>query len=330
VSRTSFLGSGIVEIGSEGWPLLAAVLGLQAVVFPFIRFGLLASSLAALRFDVAGPWVGQVFRWGEQLDHWAMPDVFLFGAAVGDSRVVAFIPVTIGSGGWCLIAAAFLAMLSRATLDRRSIWHLIGQPVPLPDGPRIACTECDLVLPAHQEGGRCLRCRAPLRCRKRDSLVRTAALVAAGFLFYPVANYFPMSVQYRLGETMTHTITTGVEDLFGAGLWPLGIVIFCTSIAIPLLKLVGLSWMMWCVHRGSRNRLLLRTRLYRVIEEIGRWSNIDVFTIAVFAPLMQAAPLLKVGAGKGAPAFLAVIVLTMFAVRAFDPRLVWDVERKPA
>jgi paraquat-inducible protein A len=45
---------------------------------------------------------------------------------------------------------------------------------------------------------------------------------------------------------------------------------------------------------------------------------------------MQGAPLLKVGAGKGAPAFLAVIVLTMFAVRAFDPRLMWDVERKPA
>ena len=74
----------------------------------------------------------------------------------------------------------------------------------------------------------------------------------------------------------------------------------------------------------------MKTRVYRLIVEIGRWSNVDVFTIAIFLPLMQFGSLLSVHAGTGAPAFLAVIVLTMFAVRFFDPRLMWDNARGPA
>jgi paraquat-inducible protein A len=49
-----------------------------------------------------------------------------------------------------------------------------------------------------------------------------------------------------------------------------------------------------------------------------------VFTIAIFVPLFQLDSFVHVRAGLGAPAFLAVIVLTMFAVRMFDPRLLWD------
>jgi paraquat-inducible protein A len=107
-------------------------------------------------------------------------------------------------------------------------------------------------------------------------------------------------------------------------------VIFCTSIAIPLLKLCGLTWLVWTTHRHSERGLVLKTRIYRVVSEIGRWSNVDVFTIATFLPIMQFGSLLSVHAGKGAPAFLAVIVLTMLAVRFFDPRLMWDAARSTA
>ena len=65
-----------------------------------------------------------MFRWSESLDLWAMPDVFLIGAAVGYSRVAPHMSVSIGPGGWCLIASAILAMLTRASLDRRAIWRV--------------------------------------------------------------------------------------------------------------------------------------------------------------------------------------------------------------
>lgn len=324
VERSSRLGSGVLGMAQEGWVLLAVVAGLQGIVLPFVRFGLLSAALGAIRLRLRTAWTGRMFRWSERLDLWAMPDVFLIGAAVGYSRVAPNLPVTIGPGGWCFITCAILAMVTRANLDRRAIWERIGPSDTTPNGPLIACTECDLLLPAALRRTQCPRCAALLEPRKPFSLVRVSALVAAGYLLYPVANYFPMSVQIQLNQTKDHTIASGIEQLLSAGLWPLAILIFCTSIAIPLLKLCGLTWLVWSVRRHSARCLVLKTRIYRFIVEIGRWSNVDVFTIAIFLPLMQFGSLLSVHAGTGAPAFLLVIVLTMLAARFFDPRLMWD------
>jgi len=327
IERSSRLGSGVIGLWHQGFAPLAIVAGLQGVVLPFFRFGLLAAALGTVRCNMAGPWAGAAFRWAERLDVWAMPDVFLIGAAIGYSRVAARLPLSIGAGGWCLICAAALAMLTRATLDRRAIWRHIGTPADPPPGPTIACRTCDLIVPADHTGGRCPRCRDKLYRRVPFSIMRATALVTAGYLLYPVANYFPMSVDLRLGTAQGHTIAGSVVQLLGAGLWPLAALIFTTSIAIPLLKLVGLTWLIWSVRHRRSQHLVFQTRLYRVIREIGRWSNVDVFTIAIFLPLMQFQGLVSVRAATGASAFLAVIVLTMLAARLFDARLLWDTVR---
>ncbi len=324
IERSSRLGSGAIEMWNEGWPQLAIVVGLQGVILPFFRFGLLASALAAIRLDRQGPWTGRVFRWAEHLDLWSMPDVFLFGAAIGYSRVAVHIPVNIGVGGWCLIASAFFTMMTRASLDRQAVWRRISRPDSPVSGPRLACTECDLVLPAAMSGQRCPRCLARLSRRKPAAVTRVAALVIAGFPLYIVSNWFPMSVQLGLGMVQNQTIAWGVMQLVDAGFWPLAAIIFTASILIPLGKLLGLSWLLWSIHHHSDRRLVAKTRLFRFVEEVGRWSNIDIFTIAIFVPVMQIGGFLSVRAGLGAPAFISVIVMTMFAAKLFDPRLLWD------
>lgn len=324
IERSSRLGSGAIEMWNEGWVTLAIVVGLQGVILPFFRFGLLAAALAAIRLDRQGPWIGRVFRWAEHLDLWSMPDVFLFGAAIGYSRVAVHLPVTIEPGGWCLIAAAFFTMMTRASLDRQAVWRRIRHPASAVSGPRLACTTCDLVLPVAMSGERCPRCLARLSRRKPNAVSRAAALVIAGFPLYIISNWFPMSVQLGLGMRENQTIAWGVMQLVNAGFFPLAVIIFTASILIPLGKLIGLSWLLWSVHHHSDRRLKAKTRLFRVVEEIGRWSNIDIFTIAIFVPVMQIGGLLSVRAGLGAPAFISVIVLSMFAAKLFDPRLLWD------
>ena len=88
--------------------------------------------------------------------------------------------------------------------------------------------------------------------RRPFALMQASALVAAGYLLYPVANYFPMSIDIQLGQVKPHTIASGVEQLVSAGLWPLAVLSSVTSIAIPLLKLVGLTWLIWSARHGSR------------------------------------------------------------------------------
>jgi paraquat-inducible protein A len=317
--------SGVASLWSEGWVLVAVIVALQVVILPFFRFGLLTASLAAIYLGSRKNWIGPAFRWAEKLDPWAMPDVFLIGCAIGYSRLEPYAPVDIGAGGWCMIGAALMAMMTRASLVRRSVWRRIKAPaLPVAGEEQISCTVCDSLIPSRFEGSRCPRCRQRVWKRKPDAVTRAAALTLAGFLLYPVANIYPMSTFSSRFVHTSHTIFAGVSDLVSAGLWPLAGLVFTASIGIPLLKLVGMAWFLWSIKQGSRDQLVFKTKLYRVIDEIGRWSNMDVYTIAVFTPMVQFGQLAEFKAGIGTPAFLALVVFTMIASEAFDARLMWD------
>jgi paraquat-inducible protein A len=67
-----------------------------------------------------------------------------------------------------------------------------------------------------------------------------------------------------------------------------------------------------------------------MIDFIGRWSMIDIFMISILVALVRFGQFAQIDALTGAPCFAAVVVLTMFAVITFDPRLMWDVRRSPA
>lgn len=326
MTRESRISSGIHALWSHQWAIVALLVAALVIVLPLARFALLSLVLTLVRLGIRTRWLGEAFRWAVQLDPWAMPDVFLLGCAIGYSRIRANLPVTIEAGGVCVILAAVLCMLTRASLDKRTVWRAIAPESQVLDEavPVISCSACALVLPREQQGHPCPRCRLRLSGRRPYAVMRTLALVIAGFALYFPANLFPMSTDIQAGTHVTHRIVDGVRELFAAGLWPLGVVIFCTSIAIPLVKLAGLSWFMLSIWRRSTSVLTLKTQAYRFIDEIGRWSCIDVFTIAVFVPLLQFDGLLTSHAAPGAAAFILVVVLTMAASSAFDPRLMWD------
>jgi paraquat-inducible protein A len=250
-----------------------------------------------------------------------MADVLLAGCVIGYGRVATSLPVAVEAGGWCFLGGGLMAVLARATIDRRAVWRRIAVPPSQGSADGIACIACNLA-PAH--GRRCPRCDAPLRRRKPFALMRTNALLLAAFLLLPVANYFPASTLWEAGRAHPHTIFDGVRLLFARGYAPVGVLIFCTSIALPLVKLLVLTWFLVSARLGSRRALLFRTRLYRAMSNLGRWSNIDPFTVMIFVPMVQFGSLARIDIGMGAPAFLAVIVISMIAIRLFDPRLMWD------
>jgi paraquat-inducible protein A len=67
-----------------------------------------------------------------------------------------------------------------------------------------------------------------------------------------------------------------------------------------------------------------RTRIYRLVELVGRWSMLDIYVITMLVALVQFNALATIQAGPAAVAFGAVVVLTMFAAMSFDPRLIWN------
>lgn len=51
---------------------------------------------------------------------------------------------------------------------------------------------------------------------------------------------------------------------------------------------------------------------------------LDVYAISLLVALVQIRTLAFVSVGWGALCFAAVVVLTLFAARTFDERLLWD------
>jgi paraquat-inducible protein A len=126
-----------------------------------------------------------------------------------------------------------------------------------------------------------------LHQRKTNSLTRTWALVIAAFIFYIPANVLPITVVISLGKTQADTIMSGVIYFMLTGMWPIALVIFVASVAVPLLKLFVLAFLLISVQRKSRWRPEDRTRLYRIAEAVGRWSMVDIFVVTILVILRR-------------------------------------------
>jgi paraquat-inducible protein A len=173
-------------------------------------------------------------------------------------------------------------------------------------------------------GARCPRCATRLRTRLADSLGRTWALLIGAILCYLPANMLPIMTVTSLGSAQSDTIISGVRHLLAQGMWLLALIVFVASICIPVLKIAVLSLLLVSVSGRWRWRPVDRSRLYRIVDVVGRWSMVDVFVVSVLVALVRMGNFATVQAEAGALFFAAVVVLTMFAAMSFDPRLIWD------
>ena len=195
----------------------------------------------------------------------------------------------------------------------------------------VICHDCHLLvqLPGPDDhGAHCPRCHGHLHYRKPASLQRAWALLFAAALMYIPANVYPIMRVTSLGRSQSDTILSGVVHLVQHGSWPLALVVFVASVAVPLAKIFALGHLLISVGRRSGRKPLERTKLYRLTEIFGRWSMVDIYVVAMLSALVQLGSLAQVEAEVGAIFFGAVVVLTMVAAESFDPRLIWD--RLPA
>ncbi|MBU3538419.1 paraquat-inducible protein A [Polynucleobacter sp. UK-Gri1-W3] len=190
----------------------------------------------------------------------------------------------------------------------------------------IACETCGYAQRIPQGSGHlaCMRCGARMHSRKTNSISRTWALVIAAYVLIIPANLMPVMATGSLFGTEKDTIFGGVVFLWTSDSQILAIILFCASIVIPFAKLFSLTFLLISVQIRSTWKPKLRAKLYRIVEAIGRWSMIDVYVATMLTALVQFGSLMSIRAGAGAIAFATVVVLTIFAAKSFDPRLIWD------
>ncbi len=190
----------------------------------------------------------------------------------------------------------------------------------------VSCETCGLLSrPAEEkEPGSCPRCGDTLVFRRADAVQRTWALVVTAAICYLPANTLPVMTTNTLKSAEPSTILGGIVHFYASGSWFLALIVLIASVIIPLGKLGALAYLLVTVQRRSTERSLERTRLFRLLKVIGRWSMLDVFVVASVVALIQFQPFLSVAPGTGVLFFAAVVILTILAADAFDPRLIWD------
>lgn len=344
-SRASGVETGASAFIQDGFWTLSILIMLVLVLVPLARLLLLLLVLLGLRLRQPPRWLFLPFRWHERLGPWAMIEVFLFGALVSYTRLVDLAEVEIGPAAYGLAALALLVVAVNAALEPQLVWEALDacgatasptrrpiaaitpSPAHSPKRP-ISCDSCRL-LSAADPGAPCPRCGAALHPRKPNSVARSWALILSAAVLYIPANLYPVMDIETFGRGGPHTILGGVREFIESGFWPLALIVFLASVAVPMLKLCGLALMLLGIHRRSATRLRPRTRLYRIVEAIGRWSMIDVFVVSVLISLVRFGVIASITAEVGAVCFAAVVVLTIFAAEAFDPRLMWDAAGQP-
>lgn len=337
-TRMCHLFDAVGALWQDRWPALAMMFIGFVIVLPIVRAALLTLVLTTIRTKQRPRWLGPAFRYAENLRLWAMPEVMVLAGLVVFIRIDAQLSASIGWGGYCLIAVAALRLTLARFMDTRDVWTAIlpghqhaGDPTPdaaAPGESTLSCDACDMVLPRSTLGQRCPRCRRRVHLRRPAAMLYCGALVLASYILYVPSYYFPMSYSIQPNGVEEHTILSGVRRLLDEGFWYLAAILFVASVLIPLLKLIGLSWLMVRVRRPAGRGLAGWTQLYRLIHRIGRWSHTDPFIVAMTAPLMSFAGVADVHVGKAALPFALVVTLTMLASRSFDARLMWDASER--
>jgi len=132
----------------------------------------------------------------------------------------------------------------------------------------------------------------------------------------------------QLGQEEPSTILGGIVTFWQMQAYPVAIIIFIASVMIPGLKLVALASLCAVAKGWIKIEPKAATKIYYLTELVGRWSMVDVFVVAILVGLIHLGNIMNIRPGAAALAFAIMVILTMIAAHAFDPKLIWDQVRK--
>jgi len=188
------------------------------------------------------------------------------------------------------------------------------------DPDLIRCPVCEAV---NFDTGHKLRCR---RCGARipdprQSYQRTWALLITAMLFWFPANLMPILRVKTIMGNVDNTVISGVITLWDEGSYLVALVIFIASVIVPILKFIVLLYLLISSRFPVRQQRHLRHRIYTLIEMIGAWSMVDIFVVTVLSGMVTFDSF-QIVAGTGATAYVLMVLFTLAAAIAFDPRLI--------
>ena len=323
----SRLVSSVGVIYSEVWFPFAFGFLFFALLIPWIRA--LLQGLVLSGFPI--PQRGRIFRFSEEMRLWSMPEVVVIAGVVTYYRASIASTVGLQGGALCYIAVAIFTWIGDHAIDRRNVWNsILPDTEEYPQRHYASCDVCELAAAGRRPGDHCPRCGSRLDRNIAPRWVPAAAAVAAAIPLCFPAYTAAIMINDNLTGVLEHTIMGTVQLLADRGYWEIGVIVLIAGIFVPVIELAGLIWLLARVRFPNVRGLVRRTRVYRLLYRLVRWPMIIPFIAALAAPIIKFKGIDDIVAGPGATPLFVIIALLMFAVRMFEPRLMWRTAGVPA
>jgi paraquat-inducible protein A len=176
----------------------------------------------------------------------------------------------------------------------------------LEPGERSVCTRCKSVIDQPRNNQR--------------SQARTAAASLAALALFPAAVLLPILEIEKLGQHHQSSVIGGILELFRSGNLLVGTIILVFSIVFPLAKIVALIELSWLGALRQRHQAWT----YRWMEQIGKWSMMDVMLLALLVMMIKLSDLVQFHFGPAVIAFALCVAMSMIAAICFDPHAIWE------
>ncbi|HEV7241532.1 MAG TPA: paraquat-inducible protein A [Thermoanaerobaculia bacterium] len=324
VFEESRLVSSVGTIYTEVWFPFAFGFLFFAFLFPAIRAFLHILVLGSIKWRWRIWQRGRLFRWSEELRIWSMTDVVVIAGVVAYFRASVPAEVEVRVGAWCYLLVAVLILIGDRTLNRRGVWNaILPDLTTFPHRHVASCDSCEMAVSSRRSGDPCPRCGSTLDRGLARRLAPALGAVAAAIPLTLPAYGAAVMVNDQLTAVLEHTVIGTVQLMADYGYPQMAVVVLVAGIAIPITVLICMIWLVARVRFPNKHGLVLRTRVYRVVHRLVRWPMIIPFIAALAAPIVDFRGIDDIVAGPGATPLFLLIALLIYAVRMFEPRLMW-------
>jgi paraquat-inducible protein A len=188
----------------------------------------------------------------------------------------------------------------------------------------IVCESCDAVYPQVELKSRevlsCPRCGNELARHPGTQSKRILPLTVASLIVFIIANAFPIVEIEIRGLSSQTTLLGAVMALSSEGLSLVALLVFTTTLLLPLLQLLILLWLL--LPLMLKQRVTGFALLQRMMHSLRPWGMIDIFLLGILVAIIKLSSMATILPGPALWAFMALTLL-LTVVMAFDPRGLW-------
>lgn len=328
-SFTMTLFQGVSTLFKEGYDFLSYIFLSTTFLTPALLILTALYVYQGLYFKKNLPFLIQAIKFILRIKPWVMIDIFVISTFISMVKIKTLANMFFGLSFWAIILLGIFILRTSTFIHPHWLFYQYKKILnpnfkPLKAQGNIACEECFFFNSPNET--HCQVCCTKLHKRKPHHMQISLALLIGALAFYLPANIYPMMITVTPISTVSANILDGIIYMWDTDAKMIGTVIFCASILVPIIKMIAITVLLISARYKLLASAIILTRLYRIIEFIGRWSMVDIFVVTIMVTLVQLPGAFALP-GSAVVYFCLVVILSMVSVTEFDIRSIWDKEK---